>query len=170
MGSPKIVTIFVFDPITGNPVTGQAGAMSFTTYKDETGTNLSAPAITEIGGGAYKFTPIFISPVHGIVYVLNTGTGVSPTGYNGFLRPEDFNLDNLDVATSVLQTAIGTLQADTTRIKKLTVGKWEIFTGGPDANRMVFYDTDNTTVLLKVDLLDANGVPTTVNPYTRIPV
>lgn len=49
-------------------------------------------------------------------------------------------------------------------------GKWQIFTAGPDMNRLVLYKTDGVTVLKKFDLQDDGGIPTTTNPFIRIPV
>jgi hypothetical protein len=49
-------------------------------------------------------------------------------------------------------------------------GKWQIFDTGPDANRLVLYKTDGVTVLKKFDLQDVGGIPTTTNPFIRIPV
>jgi hypothetical protein len=49
-------------------------------------------------------------------------------------------------------------------------GKWEIFTSGPDANRLVLYRADGVTVLKKFDLTNALGAPSTINPFKRTPV
>lgn len=78
----------VYNSVTGAPITGAAGSMSFTTYKDDLGTNLSAPAITEVGGGLYKFVPTFtLGRI--ICFILNTGN--NPTYLAGSIRPEDFS-------------------------------------------------------------------------------
>ena len=168
MSSPKIVTFALFNITTGAPLTGQAPSMSFTTYKNETGTDLTPPAIVEIGNGLYYFTPIFTAG-HGIAYILNTGSGANPTGLSGYLRPEDFNTDNIDVASSTLQTAIANVASIVAILRQVAIGKAQLFTTGPDANKIVFYDTDNTTVIAKLALFDANGVPTTTNPFSHTP-
>lgn len=49
-------------------------------------------------------------------------------------------------------------------------GKWEIVVSGADANRLILYEQDGTTVLQKFDLQNANGDPTFINPFRRIPV
>lgn len=147
--SPKIVEFAVFNIGTGAPLTGAAGAMSFSTYTDETGAAITPPAIVEIGGGLYKFTPTFPSIVHGIAYMINTGA--NPTYLSGYIRPEDYFIDEIDL------------------IRKLQTNKWAIITTGGDANKMVFYDDDGTTPLLKVALVDAGGTPTSTNPFARTP-
>ncbi len=159
MGSPTTEIFFVFNISTGAVLTGAAAGMSFDTYKDETGSNLSQPLISEIGGGAYGFTPVFASPSHGIVYVLNTGTSGNPQKLSRYIRPEDYAADNI----STVLTAVQQIQA-------FSEGKWKIFTTGPDANRLVVYDTDGTTVLKKYDLVDRNGIATYINPFARLPV
>lgn len=50
------------------------------------------------------------------------------------------------------------------------IGKWEILTTGPDANRLVLYRVDGITVLKKFDLQDVGGSPNFNNPFKRIPV
>ena len=162
MASPHEIAFVVYNADTGAPVTGGAGSMSFTTYKDETGTNLAHPTIVEVGGGVYKFTPSFIAN-HSICYIVYTGSNTTPLYYSGFVRPEDFNIDNIDVPSS-------TIAADVSILKTIETGKWKIFTSGPDANRLVLYDVDETTPLYKFDLADSVGTPTTTNPFSRTPV
>lgn len=56
-------------------------------------------------------------------------------------------------------------------LKKYAEGRKKIHKTGGDANRMVQYDpADNTTVLKKWDMKDADGNPTYANPYDIIPV
>jgi len=173
MSSPQIVTFNVYNATTGAPLTGAALSLSFITYKDETGANISpTPTIVEIGGGAYYFTPSFPSQSHGICYVISTGA--NPSYITGYLRPEDFNGDLISTlatasAVASLATALASAQVDITTIRKLSTNRWEIVTSGANVNEMVFYDDDQITPLLKVILKDANGVPTTTNPFSRTP-
>lgn len=167
MASPKIVSFFIFDPTTGNPVTGQT--MTFVTYKNELGTNVSQPTIIEIGGGAYYFTPVFTGS-HGIAYCIDCGVGANPAKVSGYLRPEDYYTDNVDATSSSILTAVGTVQSDITDLKDEALGQWRIFTSGSDANRLVLYRQDGVTVLKKFDLTDSVNAPTTTNPYRRTPV
>jgi hypothetical protein len=175
MASPKILTFAVFNTTTGVPQSGLAGSLVFASYKDDTGANLTQPSFVEIGSsGIYYFLPVFTAN-RGIAFMI--ATGANPAYVSGYLRPEDFNIDNADATTSSVATAVGnvltalaTAQTDLTLIKKLQTNKWEIKVTGPDANRMIFYDDDDVTPILKVDLLDQNGLPTSTNPYARTPV
>jgi hypothetical protein len=149
MASPKVVCFFLFNESTGAPLTG--ATPTFTTYKNTDGTDVANPSITEIGGGVYKFTPIFPTD-KGLVFVVNGGAGSTPRYQSAFLRPEDYNLDAL------------------TDLQDEMFGKWEIPTIGPDTNRLVLYRQDGITVLKKFDLLDSSGSPSSVNVFSRIPV
>lgn len=167
MASPHIEVVFVYDN-TGAPKTGQT--LTFDTYKDDLGNDLAQPSITEIGGGAYKFTPTFTTG-RGIVYVLNTGTGGNPTRVAKFMRPEDFNIDNADVPTS--SVAVGgdaTIGTKLDTLLAIAKGKWEIKSTGADANRLIIYDVDGITVIQKFDLFDQSGLPTPINAFKRVPV
>jgi hypothetical protein len=87
------------------------------------------------------------------------------------MRPEDFNLDNADVPTSsVVAGGSTTLEPKIDELLQIQKGKWQIFTSGPDANRLVIFQADGVTVLKKFELFDANGVPTSINPFRRVPV
>lgn len=151
MASPKIEVFFLYSESTGDPLTGQVP--TFFTYKDDLGANIAQPTISEIGGGAYKFTPVFADPDRGIVYVIESGAGAFPLFVSRFMRPEDWNTDDISVVT------------------KITEGRWKIHTSGPDANRLVIYDDDGITPIKKFNLFAADGVtPTTTNPFERVPV
>lgn len=151
MASPKIQAFAVFDPITGLPLTGIAGSLTFTTYKNDLGVNLTQPVISEVGGGLYKFTPVFADLDRAIVYVLST-SGNSPGYLSQLMRPEDWAADlTQDVADVFL-------------------GKWVISNAGPDANRLVMFRQDGVTVLKKFDLKDLGGNPTVNTPFSRTPV
>lgn len=178
MPSPKYQVFFLYNPNTGAPVTGQTGIV-FDSYLDSGGVAITpAPAIVEIGGGAYGFIPAFTVD-KGIAYVVNTGSGVTPTRVAGYIRPEDYNADLVDVAVSTRasqasvdssSTNISTLEGKVQRVLDLTEGKWQIHVGGADANRLVIYAADGVTVLKKFDLRDKNGLPTVINPFQKIPV
>lgn len=148
MSSPKNFVFFLYDASTGAPLAGQTP--TFSTYKDTTGANVSQPSITDLGGGAYSFVPVFPTD-RGLAFVVNGGSA-SPPYQGGFLRPEDYNVDIL------------------TLLQKYEEGRWKIFTTGADVNRLVIYDTDGTTPLIKFDLKDAAGSPTFVNPFERVKV
>jgi hypothetical protein len=147
MASPKIEVFFLYDS-AGAPLTG--ATPTFDTYKDDLGANLAQPSITEIGGGAYKFTPV-LDPARGIAYVVDGGASSNPRRLARYVRPEDF-------ATDLVQD-----------LWDIEFGKWQIATSGPDIHRLVLYRPDNS-ILKKFDLFDSAGIPTSINPFRRDPV
>jgi len=76
------------------------------------------------------------------------------------------------VNTNVLTLAAGQTSILTVvnLLKKYEIGRWKIHVTGTDANRLVLYDTDNVTALLKFDLKDSGGAATFINPFDRYPV
>lgn len=156
MASPKIEVVVFYSVSTGAPLAGLTP--TFSTYRRDDGTDLigTAPAISAIGGGAYKFTPVFADPNQGITFVINGGVTAGPRYQARHMRPEDWN--------------DGDIKADTQRIKVHLEGRRKIFTAGPNANRMVFYDTDGTTITQRNDLKDSAGSPTTSSIFEWVPV
>jgi len=148
MSAPKIAVFFIYSEMTGAPLPGATPV--FDSYVDDTGTPVAPPVISEIGGGAYKFTPVFPTD-KGLVYVIDSGIGATPRYQAGFLRPEDYNIDFI------------------TDLNDQAFGKWQVVTIGGDANRLVLYRQDGS-VLKKFDLVDANGNPTFTDPFRRNPV
>lgn len=160
MASPKLEVFFVKSTVNNLPLTGAAGAMAFETYKTDLGVNVTPlPTIIEIGGGLYGFLPVFSDADRGIAYVITTGANGNPDRIYRYMRPEDWNADGIPA-----------LQVDLTFLKKLGVGKAEIFTTGPNEDHMIIYDTDGTTVLQKWSLFDASGNPSPFNPFKKVPV
>jgi hypothetical protein len=90
MASPRVVIFPIFDGGTKVPLTGQTPTFLF--YSDENGNPLTPPAITEIGGGFYKFTPT-LQPNHVIVYMLDCGAGADGRYPYDAIRAEDFDED-----------------------------------------------------------------------------
>lgn len=80
--------------------------------------------------------------------------------------------DVATVNTNVLALSAGqtSILAAVNLLKKYEQGRWKIHIVGGDANRLVLYDTDNVTPLLKFDLKDSGGSGTFVNPFERLPV
>lgn len=76
------------------------------------------------------------------------------------------------VNTNVLSLIAGqgTILAAVQLLQKYEEGRWKIHITGADANRLVLYDTDNVTPLLKFDLKDSGGSATFINPFERYPV
>jgi len=151
MASPHTIVFFLYDATSATSAPLAGATPVFDIYKDTAGNNLSQPAISAIGGGAYKFTPVFAANTS-IVAIIDGGAGSAPRRQAMYLRPEDFDID-----------IVGLLQ-------KYEEGRWKIHGSGPDANRLVLYDVDGLTALKKFDLKDVAGVATPDNPYERVPV
>jgi len=150
MASPTPEVFTVYDN-TGTPLPGVAGGMSFLTYVTEAGVAITPqPTIVDIGGGLYKFTPTVPPSGHGTCYVLSTGH--QPAFYSRFIRPEDYNTDQIP------------------DIRQFLFGKAQIMSTGPDANRLLIYAADGTTVLVRFALADIAGLDTIFNPMKRTPV
>jgi len=156
MSTPNPVVLNVYDGTTDAPYAGVAGSLSFVAYVDDTGTPVTPPAITKVANGIFIFTPVFSG--HGIYYIVSTGQ--APLYLAGYVRPED------TASADSVSTILSTVQ----QMQKAEQGKWAIVTSGPDANRLVIFDTDGTTPLLKFNLFDAAGSPTVASIFSRVPV
>lgn len=156
--SPKIVVFWLYDASTGAPLAGQTPV--FTTYKDDLGVDVSQPAISAIGGGAYKFTPVFSSG-RGIAFSISSGSTALPLYQSGYLRPEDYYVDEIDG----MSTSVTAIEAAATIIKKFQTNRWKVV-----SNQLIIYDDDGTTPYVTFNLFDSNGSPTTTKIFERVPV
>lgn len=147
MATPTPEVFFVYDD-SGSPLTGVAADMSFSLYATEAGAAITPPAITEIGGGAYKFTPATPPTGHGIVYLVATGHQPKFTGR--YFRVEDYAADQVP------------------DIRNLLYGNSEMKTTGGDANRQLIYGPDGTTVIARFNLFDVTGAPSIFSPIRRV--
>ena len=134
--------------------------------------------IVKSDGTTYSYTPT--GPDWSI---FNSGASAGSGTYQLRLTTTDTNTTGslmYIVKAAATDAFVGSIkivaneEADTyTRVVDLhdeTLGKWQIFTTGPDANRLVLYRQDGTTVLKKFDLADSGGTATVVNPFRRTPV
>lgn len=141
---------------------------------------MSPPGINEIvaagAGGTYYFD---YSPTFDIVYEIDGGVAVLDVHdryISDTISPRDTWLDEpvsqvvTDVWSDNNAYTAGDKGAQLTRLAHIEEGHWKIFTVGPDANRLVLYDADGTTVLQKWDLKDSAGVASTTTIYERVPV
>ena len=71
---------------------------------------------------------------------------------------------------TVITAQVESLANDNELIRKITTNRWKVYTSGIDINRLVIFDDDETTPILKFDLKDAASSPTTTNPFERDPV
>jgi hypothetical protein len=158
MASPRVVIFPIFDATTKAPLAGQAPTFAY--YRDETGVALAQPAITELGGGFYKFTPT-LQTNHIVVYMLDCGAGADDRYPYDMIRAEDFDLDLVSgVAASVWDQARSAHQAlgsfgDLMRVL------WLVFTGrvklDTAAGRFYVYAEDGTTVFMQQTTKNAAG-------------
>lgn len=168
MASPKDFVFFVLSSATGLPATGLTP--TFATYKDNTGANVSQPAITEIGGGLYKFTPVFADPAKYIAFVISTGQ--NPPYQPGYLRPSDFYVDALETYSTDVgftQDIVTVVQDTTALLLKHATADERVHTSGPSSGRAIRYDSaDHSTVLGEWEVFGEDGTtPDVVNPYYR---
>lgn len=72
-------------------------------------------------------------------------------------------------AVSTVQTTTNAISSIVTLLQKVEQNHWKIVTTGPDANKLVIYDNDGVTPLLKFALFDGAGNSTFINPFERVP-
>lgn len=140
---PKIEVFMLFN-LAGAPLTGVVP--TFLTYKDDLGVNVAQPAISEVGGGFYKFTPVFSPNTRGIGYVIDGTVAASPRYVYRYMDVSDWWI------------------AD---IKTYQFGRWKINTS---TNKLEIYAEDGVTLLTSYDLKDAAGNATSTQIFDRIPV
>ena len=92
----------------------------------------------------------------------------SASSLSGLITTVNTNLDTT-ITSRASGANLASMQSDVTLLRNWNEGKWVIVTSGPDVNKLVFYKPDGVTVIAKFNLFDANGNPTTINPFTRTP-
>jgi hypothetical protein len=108
-------------------------------------------------------TSSYTAPDNATVGTINTKLGTPASSVSA-------DIAAVKVDTGSLSTGISSILAVTTLLKKYEEGRWKIHLSGGDANRLILYDTDNTTPLIKFDLKDSSGSATFINPFERTPV
>lgn len=113
-----------------------------------------------------------VSAINTTVNTINTNVNTVSTNVNGLVTAvSDLTSDVADLTTTVdgLSSNVTDIASKVQDLHDIELGKWQIFTTGPDANRLVLYKPDGTTVIKKFDLKNADGVLTFVNPLSRTP-
>jgi hypothetical protein len=147
-------------------------------------TNVTPPPILEVQNGTYYFD---YTPTFDIIFEVDGGASI-PTEevryISDTISPKDTYIDgaisnvknevwDLTMTGHTNAGTFGRAVSDTSthvlQLRRINEGRWKIFTSGPDANRLVLYSNDGTTVLQKWDLKDAAGSPATTNIFERIP-
>lgn len=169
-GTTQTVTVTVSDwlEIASGAFTGTgvyllklpAGALNivgFITYAVATpGNTTHIGTVKVVSAEASDIPPILGTPIYGSI-ALDIGNVKSDiAGQNATL--------------TTINNNVVTVNNNVTVLRKYEEGRWKVHIGGPDANRLVLYDTDGVTPILKFDLKDSAGSSTFVNPFERIKV
>ena len=156
---PSIANLQVFALFDsgGAPLTGQSP--TFTTYSDTTGASRTPPTISEIGGGLYGFDPTAADITVGTVFMIDGGMSANPRYSYGYVAPGTGSSADI---TAIL-TAVTSIQGYWAN--KQTIG----VNPGPNQNQQVFYASDGTTPVLRFNLQDGDGNPTSGDIFTKIP-
>ena len=72
------------DDATDAPLTG--AVPTFVQYRDRNGNARTPPAITELGGGQYGFSPTDADEAVGVAFLVDCGAGSSPRRYSGAIH------------------------------------------------------------------------------------
>ena len=72
--------------------------------------------------------------------------------------------DSMKLAPSVGAFAVGSIDDKIDELYESNRGRWKIDTA---TNEMIFFKSDNTTELFRMELFDSAGVPSTVNVFER---
>lgn len=78
------ISFALYDAVTGAPLTGATPA--FVQYRDILGNARTPPAITELGGGQYGFSPTDADEAARVAYLLDAGAGAQPRRYAGAIH------------------------------------------------------------------------------------
>lgn len=129
----------------------------------------TAPVITPLSGGFYKFTFDWTGEASNSAYVLRIDAGneiANPV--QRYIRMRIEQLDNvynaatrIENATSSLETKIDGLQPLIQRLLDIEQGTWKILN-----NQLVVYSPEGEE-LLKHDLIDRHGFATSTSPFQR---
>lgn len=99
MAEPIVFQVFDSDD---NPKAGLS--LSFTTYKNQNGDDISKPTIIELGGGFYSFNPLFSLGTLAVAYIINTG--FNPSVVYSYVRHEDLDIFTLPASPQRLYFAV----------------------------------------------------------------
>lgn len=97
--SSPLEIFFLFSASTGAPLTG--ATPTFTQYIGVTGSAVTQPSISAIGGGAYKFLPDFSSNTDGVTYILDAGTSASSRYHGRFMTASDWDAGSSTIYVGV---------------------------------------------------------------------
>lgn len=104
------------------------------------------------GSGLYAANITFPDFWHGSV-IWDTGEA---TGSLGF-AVEQFNFEENDPRISNITGSLGVMSGQLQFVYDMTGGRWKLDSA---TNQMIFYASDNTTVVGRFNLFDVTGTPT----------
>jgi hypothetical protein len=141
-----------------------------------TGTDLAVsgtvPTISELSGGFYKFTFDWETEAIDAAYVLKIDAGSEIVNASQrYLRMRIEQQDNVaslvknvQDASSSVSSSIEGIYPYIRRLVDIEQGSWKIV-----ANQLLVYSPEGD-LLLRHDLEDENGLPTSSNPFRRLAV
>jgi len=139
---------FIVLDVDGNRITGLLQSdfivELFDPDKNEVSGSITV-TIVELGNGHYRAS--FIPNKKGSWFLTVSNTDYFPWGKSNEIDVYDASMDDLAF------------------IKEVESGRWQIIN-----NQMIFYASDNTTELMRFNLVDNNGDPTVDNVFDRIRV
>lgn len=136
---------------------GALNVVGYFTYAVATpGNKIHVGTAKVVSAEAADIPPILGTPVYGSVSLDIANVKSDIAGQNATL--------------TTINNNVTTVNNNVTVLRKYEEGRWKVFISGPDANRIVLYDTDGVTPLLKFDLKDSAGSATFVNPFERVKV
>jgi len=144
----------------GSPIAAGLLALTptFASFRDvAAGTDLSgsAPIISAVGEGVFKFTMDWtlaaFAGVTSISMIIDAGTGV-------VINNERYITGRINLSDDYPE--------DIDTILEVSLGTWEVTAG----NQLILYEQDGTTEIARYDLTDISGTPTVVAPAKRTKV
>ena len=132
----------------------------------------TVPTISELGGGFYKFTFSWEAEAIDAAYVLKIDAGSEIVNASQrYLRMRIEQQDNVaslvksvQDASSSVSSSIEGIYPYIRRLVDIEQGSWKIV-----ANQLLVYSPGGD-LLLRHDLEDENGLPTSSNPFRRLAV
>lgn len=158
-----ILTAFFTDE--GTPKTGLSPTIDV--WEDDGTHTVNAQAMTEIAGGFYKYN--FAGYDESLNYCIRAdgGAGLSVNDRYVFNTNEigqvTEDLTDIDTLVDTIKAKTDTINwADITFLKDIEGGRWKIVD-----NQMIFYKSDNSTVVATFNLFDSDGNATMINIFDR---
>lgn len=109
------------------------------------------------GSGLYAAYIPFPDDFHGQV-LWDTGTAFPSVSY----AAEQYNVEENNPKVDQIHQTIGLMSGTLSQLYHINFGRWRII-----SNQMIFYADDNTTEIVRFNLLDDSGSPTMDQVFER---